>query len=154
MVKLDDLKGLLSVRAINCLKMRGYEYIEEVDNEAIRRVPGKKTKQEISEFIEKYRGGRIMKDNNYRIVMDNDIINIIMKDKTIKLTLLDREGPFVYSKIKKEVYKNTTELECIEIIDSFHFNNMEIWGVKDAINIEDELEYEKVYNWYIDKKEA
>ena len=52
MIKLDDLRGQLSVRAINCLKMRGYEYLEEVDNEAIRRVTGKKTKQEILEFLQ------------------------------------------------------------------------------------------------------
>lgn len=146
MIKLDDLKGLLSVRAINCLKMRGYEYLEEVDNEAIRRVTGKKTQKEISKFIENYKEGNMMKNNDYRILIDNDTVIILMKDKTIKLTLLDREGPFVYSKIKKQVYTKT-ELKCTEIIDLFHFNNMEIWGVKD--NVGDE----KICNWYIDKKE-
>ena len=51
MNKLEDFKGLLSVRAINCLKMRGYEYLEEVTPEAVQRVTGKKTKKEILDFI-------------------------------------------------------------------------------------------------------
>jgi len=133
--------------------MRGYEYLEEITPDAVKRVPGEKTKKEISEFIEKYRGGNIMKNNNYRIVMDNDTIHILTNDETIKLTLLDREGIHVYSKIKKEVYTNTIEPDYSEIIDSFHFNNMEIWGVKDVINIGvDEIEYKEICNWYIDKK--
>lgn len=52
MIKLDDLKGLLSVRAINSLKRRGYKYLEEITPDAVRRVTGKKTKQEILDFIE------------------------------------------------------------------------------------------------------
>lgn len=51
MIKLDDLKGLLSVRAINSLKRLGYEYLEDVTPEAIKRVTGKKTKREIMDFI-------------------------------------------------------------------------------------------------------
>ena len=90
-----------------------------------------------------------MKNNNYRIIIDNDTIHILTNEETIKLTLLDREGPFVYSKIKKEVYAKT-ELEYTEVIDSFYHDEMIIWGVKDAI---DELEHEKISNWYIDKKE-
>ena len=94
-----------------------------------------------------------MKDNNYRIVMDNDTIYILMKDKTIKLTLLNREGPFVYSRLKKEVYTNGIELNSSTIIDSFHFNDVEIWGVKDTIDIGiDEIEYKEVCNWYMDKE--
>ena len=52
MTKLDDLKGLLSVRSINSLKRKGYKYLEEVTPEAVRRITGKKTKGEILEFIE------------------------------------------------------------------------------------------------------
>ena len=51
MIKLDDLKGKLSVRSINCLKARGYKYLEQVTPEAVRRVTGKKTKKEILDFI-------------------------------------------------------------------------------------------------------
>jgi len=94
-----------------------------------------------------------MKTNNYRIVIDNDTIHILMKDGTIKLTLLDREGIYVYSKIKKEVYTNRIEPDYSEIIDSFYFNDIEIWGIKDVINIGiDEAEYKEVCNWYIDKE--
>lgn len=155
MIKLDDLKGQLSVRSINTLKRMGYMYLEEISREEVERwFLGKKTKKEILDFIEKYKEGNMMKNNNYRMVIDNDTIHILANDKTIKLTLLDREGPYVYSKIKKEIYTNGTELNSSTIIDSFHFNDVEIWGVKDTINIGDELEYEKVCNWYIDKKEV
>lgn len=51
MMKLDDLKGLLSIRSINTLKRLGYNYLEDVTPDAVRRVTGKKTKQEILEFI-------------------------------------------------------------------------------------------------------
>ena len=54
MNKLDDLKGQLSVRAINCLKARGYRYLEQVTPEAVRRVTGKKTKKEILNFINEW----------------------------------------------------------------------------------------------------
>ena len=53
MIKLDDLRSQLSVRSINCLKTRGYEYLEQVTPEAVKRVTGKKTKQEILEFLKK-----------------------------------------------------------------------------------------------------
>ena len=52
MMKLDNLKGLLSVRSINTLKRLGYTYLEDVCPERIeRRVRGKKTKKEIIDFI-------------------------------------------------------------------------------------------------------
>lgn len=51
MIKLDDLKGLLSVRSINSLKRLGYEYLQDVTPEAVKRVTGKKTKKEILDFI-------------------------------------------------------------------------------------------------------
>ena len=147
MIKLDDLGGLLSVRSINTLKRLGYKYLEEVCPDKVeKRIKGLKTKREILEFINNYKEGNIMKNNNdYRLVIDNDTVIILIQDKTIKLTLLNKEGPFIYSKIKKEVYTKT-KLKCTEIIDSFHFNNMEIWGVKD--NVGDE----KICNWYIDKE--
>ena len=53
MTRLDDLRGLLSVRSINTLKRMGYMYLEEVSREEVeRRVTGKKTKKEILDFIE------------------------------------------------------------------------------------------------------
>lgn len=53
MTKLDNLKGLLSVRSINTLKRLGYKYLEDVCPERVeRRVKGKKTKREILEFIQ------------------------------------------------------------------------------------------------------
>ncbi len=55
MTKLDDLKGLLSVRSINTLKRMGYMYLEDVCVERVeKRVRGKKTKREILEFIERW----------------------------------------------------------------------------------------------------
>ena len=52
MMKLDDLRGLLSVRSINTLKRLGYKCIEDVCPKKVeRRVTGKKTKQEILDFI-------------------------------------------------------------------------------------------------------
>ena len=55
MTKLDNLKGLLSVRSINTLKRLGYTYLEDVCLERVqRRVRGKKTKREILEFIERW----------------------------------------------------------------------------------------------------
>lgn len=52
MTKLDNLKGLLSVRSINTLKRLGYTYLEDVCVERVqRRVKGKKTKKEIMDFI-------------------------------------------------------------------------------------------------------
>lgn len=53
MTKLEDLKGRLSIRAINSLKHIGYEYLEEVNLEVVeKRIAGKKTKKEIMDFIE------------------------------------------------------------------------------------------------------
>ena len=55
MMKLDDLRGLLSVRSINTLKRLGYKCIEDVCPKKVeRRVTGKKTKREILEFIERW----------------------------------------------------------------------------------------------------
>lgn len=51
MTRLDDLKGLLSIRSINTLKRLGYNYLEDVTPAAVRRVTGKKTKKEILDFI-------------------------------------------------------------------------------------------------------
>ena len=52
MTKLDDLKGLLSVRSINTLKRLGYKCLEDVCVDKVeRRVTGKKTKKEILDFI-------------------------------------------------------------------------------------------------------
>lgn len=52
MMKLDDLKGLLSIRSINTLKRMGYKYIEDVCPDRVKqRVRGKKTKKEILDFI-------------------------------------------------------------------------------------------------------
>lgn len=50
-MKLDDLKGLLSIRSINTLKRLGYNYLEEITPAAVQRVTGKKTKKEILDFI-------------------------------------------------------------------------------------------------------
>lgn len=50
-MKLDDLKGLLSIRSINTLKRLGYNYLEDVTLEVVKRVTGKKTKKEILDFI-------------------------------------------------------------------------------------------------------
>ena len=53
MTRLDDLKGLLSVRSINTLKRLGYKCLEDVCPKKVeRRVTGKKTKKEILDFIE------------------------------------------------------------------------------------------------------
>ena len=55
MTKLDNLKGLLSIRSINTLKRLGYKYLEDVCVERVeKRVRGKKTKKEILEFIERW----------------------------------------------------------------------------------------------------
>lgn len=52
MIRLDDLKGLLSVRSINTLKRLGYKYLEDVSPDMVeQRVVGKKTKKEILDFI-------------------------------------------------------------------------------------------------------
>lgn len=52
MTKLEDLKGKLSIRAINSLKRIGYEYLEEVNLEVVeKRIAGRKTKKEITDFI-------------------------------------------------------------------------------------------------------
>lgn len=53
MTRLDDLKGLLSIRSINTLKRLGYKYLEDVCLDKVeQRVTGKKTKKEILDFIE------------------------------------------------------------------------------------------------------
>lgn len=53
MTKLENLKGKLSIRAINTLKHMGYEHLEEINLEAVdARIAGKKTKNEIIDFIE------------------------------------------------------------------------------------------------------
>ncbi len=103
---------------------------------------------------------------DYRIVTNNDILKIIMENKIIRLTLLDREGPGVCSKILKKVYISNMvegydtpqfelEADSYEVIDSFYFNDVEIWGVKDTINVGiDEPEYKELCNWYIDRKEG
>ena len=52
MTRLDDLKGLLSVRSINTLKRLGYKCLEDVCIDKVeQRVTGKKTKKEILDFI-------------------------------------------------------------------------------------------------------
>ena len=52
MNKLDNLKGLLSVRSINTLKRLGYTYLEDVCLDRVQqRVTGKKTRKEIIDFI-------------------------------------------------------------------------------------------------------
>ena len=52
MTRLDDLKGLLSVRSINTLKRMGYMYLEEVSREEVEKwFLGRKTKKEILDFI-------------------------------------------------------------------------------------------------------
>lgn len=52
MTKLDNLKGLLSIRSINTLKRLGYTYLEDVCLDRVQqRVRGKKTKKEIMDFI-------------------------------------------------------------------------------------------------------
>ena len=55
MTKLDDLKGLLSVRSINILKRKGLKYLEEITTDAVESIAGEKTKKEILDFIEKRR---------------------------------------------------------------------------------------------------
>ena len=62
MTKLDDLKGLLSVRSINTLKRLGYKCLEDVCPDKVQqRVTGKKTKQEILDFIKAWNS---MDDDN------------------------------------------------------------------------------------------
>lgn len=105
-----------------------------------------------------------MKD--YRIVTNNDVLKIIMKDKIIKLTLLDREGVDVGSKLLLEVYTPKMiegydipqfglEPDFHEIIDSFYYEDMVIWGVKEQVDIslpeDEEPEYQVC--WYFDKGE-
>ena len=52
MTRLDDLKGLLSIRSINTLKRLGYKCLEDVCPDKVQqRVRGKKTKKEILDFI-------------------------------------------------------------------------------------------------------
>jgi len=52
MTRLDNLKGLLSVRSINTLKRIGYMYLEEVSCEELEKwFLGRKTKKEILDFI-------------------------------------------------------------------------------------------------------
>lgn len=52
MTRLDDLKGLLSMRSINTLKRLGYKYLEDVSPDMVeQRVVRKKTKKEILDFI-------------------------------------------------------------------------------------------------------
>ena len=53
MTRLDDLKGLLSVRSINILKRKGLRYLEEVTADVVKSIQGRKTRQEIIEFIER-----------------------------------------------------------------------------------------------------
>lgn len=103
---------------------------------------------------------------NFRIVTNNDTLEIVMENKLIRLTLLDREGGDVNSKILKEVFipkivegydtpQFEIEPDSTDIIDSLYFNDIEIWGVKDEINLGiDEPEYKEICNWYIDKKEV
>ena len=103
---------------------------------------------------------------DYRIITNNDVVKIIMKDKIIKLTLLDRQGGDVGSKLLKEVYTPKViegydtpqfgiEPDFHEIVDSFHCEDMVIWGVKDEVNIslpDEEPEYFEEVQWYFDKE--
>ena len=52
MTRLDDLRGQLSIRSINILKRKGIKYLEEVTADVMESIAGKKTKQEIKDFIE------------------------------------------------------------------------------------------------------
>ena len=52
MIKLDSLKGKLSIRALYELRRLGYTYLEEIEIDVINKnVYGKKTKKEILDFI-------------------------------------------------------------------------------------------------------
>lgn len=52
MIKLDSLKGRLSIRALYELRRLGYTYLEEVNIDVVNKnVYGKKTKKEILDFI-------------------------------------------------------------------------------------------------------
>lgn len=53
MTRLDDLRGRLSVRSINILKRKGIKYWEQVTPAVVESIAGKKTRQEIKEFIER-----------------------------------------------------------------------------------------------------
>jgi len=106
----------------------------------------------------------------YRIVVNNDVVKIITKDKTIKLTLLDREGGDTASEIFLEVYtpkrregydipQYVEEPDYHEIVDVFYFDDIMIWGVKERILVEvdnsEEPEYQEEVevHWYFDKGE-
>lgn len=104
--------------------------------------------------------------NNYRIITNNDTLEIVMENKIIKLTLLDRQGSDISSKLLKEIFipkaiegydtpQFEVEPDCIDIIDSFYFHDMEIWGVKDKIYFlipDEEIEYKEELCWYFDRK--
>ena len=52
MIKLDELKGKMSIRALYELRRLGYTYLEEVNIDVVNKnVYGKKTKKEILDFI-------------------------------------------------------------------------------------------------------
>ena len=103
---------------------------------------------------------------DYRIITNNDVVKIIMKDTIIKLTLLDRQGGDVRSKLLKEVFTSKVieeydtpqfgiEPDFHEIVDFFHHDGMVIWGVKDEVNIslpDEEPEYFEEVQWYFDKE--
>lgn len=103
---------------------------------------------------------------DYRLLINNDTMEIIFRDKIIKLTLLDREGADVASKLLKEVFipkivtgydtpQFTQEPDFHEIVNSFHHDDMVIWGIKDEIDIslpDEEPEDRREICWYFDKK--
>lgn len=102
-----------------------------------------------------------------RIVTNNDVLKIIKDKEIIKLTLLDREGPYVGSKILKEVYTpklregydipqfGVGEPNSHEIIDSFYCEDIDmvIWGVKELVEVDISEDLEEQVHWYFDKGE-
>ena len=90
---------------------------------------------------------------DYRMLINNDTLEIVIENKIIRLTLIDREGPDISSKLLKEVYISNMveaydtpqfklEADFYEVIDSFYHDEMIIWGVK---------EQNEIY-WYFDKE--
>lgn len=100
---------------------------------------------------------------SFRIRVCNDVVKIITKDKTIKLTLLNREGGDISSEILVEVYIHKEregydvpqfvggQPDYHEFVDVFHFENMIIWGTKEWVDTPEEEVLEEVH-WYFDKE--
>jgi len=101
---------------------------------------------------------------SYRIRVCNDIMKIITKDKTIKLTLLNKEGGGVSSEIFVEVYihKKRDGYDVPQYmggqpdhefyVDTFHFGDIVIWGSKEWVETPDE-EFLEEAHWYFDFNE-